>query len=111
MRKTKIADGGRKDKGTGKAKNIVGAKPKVYGNSNYQPSASYYSKVRYDYLSDADRAEREKSVLNDMGPFAPLAIPAIGIIRGTTAIGDLIGGRKYTMTRNNDPRRVTKRGR
>ena len=32
-----VVDGGRKDKGTGKGNNIVGAKPKVYGNSNYKP--------------------------------------------------------------------------
>lgn len=44
-RKTNIADGGRKDKGTGKGKNVVGAKPKVYGNSNYNPKASVRYKV------------------------------------------------------------------
>jgi len=32
-----LVDGGRQDKGTGKGKNVAGAKPKVYGNSNYKP--------------------------------------------------------------------------
>ena len=40
-----VADGGRKDKGTGKGKNVVGAKPKVYGNSNYKPKATPKSKL------------------------------------------------------------------
>lgn len=40
-----VADGGRKDKGTGKGKNVVGAKPKVYGNSNYKPKPTPKSKI------------------------------------------------------------------
>ena len=48
VRKLKpIADGGRKDKGTGKAKNVVGAKPKVYGNSNYDNKTVRNASVRY----------------------------------------------------------------
>jgi hypothetical protein len=48
LRKTKIADGGRKDKGTGKGKNVAGAKPKVYGNSNYNPKTIGKAAVRYE---------------------------------------------------------------
>jgi hypothetical protein len=65
----------------------------------------FYRGVRYDLLSDSERANRESQVMNSMGIFAPLAIPGIAVIRATTALGDALGGRKNTVTRPTTPKK------
>ena len=69
-----IADGGRKDKAaTGKNKNVVGAKPKVYGNSNVAPKQKYgrkltvgpnesYVGVAWEQAPKYEREQRKKEL-------------------------------------------------
>lgn len=116
-RKTKVADGGRKDKGTGKAKNVgAGTKPKVYGNSNYNPKAlrnannAAYKGVPYTNLPEYARAGREAQFFDDLGPLAPLGVPGLGLMRVSAAISDTMNKGKNIVKA--PPRtRSTKRGR
>jgi len=102
---TPIADGGRKDKGTGKAKNVVGAKPKVYGNSNYKPTAKSksstkysvgpgesYDGVRWEMAPKTEREQRKKN----LGPIGSIFGTALDV---PTALWELSGSRKNIIYR------------
>lgn len=108
---TPIADGGRKDKATGKNKNIVGDKPKVYGNSNWKPVKykkptgskksvgpnESYSGVSMERLP---KFEREKRMQQEFAaPYAPLARLVYPLVAGLNAASDALGGRKNIIYR------------
>jgi len=98
-------DGGRQDKGTGKGKNVAGAAPKVYRNSDYKPepksksSTKYkvgpgesYSGVRWDMLPQAERDKRKESI--------PIAGPIAGAALDVLSVPfNLAGGRKNIIYR------------
>lgn len=99
---TPIADGGRKDKGTGKNKNIVGAKPKVYGNSNVKPTPpgrklyvganQNYDGVQWENAPKYEREQRKKQ----LGPVGAAVGTFLDVL---TVPWEIAGSRKNIIYR------------
>lgn len=100
-----IADGGRKDKGTGKAKNVAGAKPKVYGNSNasglgrkstgrklYVGPNEDYTGVQWENAPKYEREQRKKA----LGPVGAAVGTFLDVL---TVPWELAGSRKNIIYR------------
>lgn len=113
-----VVDGGRKDKGTGKGKNIVGAKPKVYGNSNYTPTkkstgskqsvgpGESYAGVSYERLPKFEREKRKQEEF--AAPYGLAMRAVVPLVDALSAPYDALGGRKNIIYRQG--KTPTKRG-